>query len=295
MSFYDLMISKLTDVFNKAKESNVGKLFSIIAKQLDDLEFTLRRMDEWRDIDNAKGVHLDRLGSEIVQEFRNGQSDEEYRLRIKTKIIANLSKGDIETINNVLQMFLGDSFIGVREMWSIDDPLIEPEPVGILITTKIHVPFPAGVIGRVTAGGISVYWHIIFEPQNFAIKREIGQGKSEFVYAGELYCGPVYDRNTSGVSIPSDVDLAAVYLKGVYVFPDIPNYAGEITDSTSGFLTDIAMDVEKVNNAGLPEFQYSGDEWSEGVSIEKEMDIDKQDVAGAVSYPFTGEIHSGER
>ncbi|WP_100523406.1 hypothetical protein [Mycobacteroides abscessus] len=295
MSFFDEMISKLTDLFKKTKESNIGKLFFVIGRQFDDLKFTLDRMDEWRDIDNAQGVHLDKLGSEIVQEYRNGQTDEQYRLRIKTKIIANLSKGDIETINNVLSTFIGDSFIGVKEMWSIQDPLIDPEPAGILITTETHTPFPAGVIGRVTAGGISVYWHIIMEPKNIVLQRELTQGVSDqFVYSGELYCGPIYDVNTAGISIPSGVNLIAIRPKGEYEFPVVPDYSGAITDSTSGSSKNSSMNIQQSDSSGLPEYQYSGDEWSEGVSIESDVDVNKQKPAGAGDYRYAGEIYSGE-
>lgn len=263
MSFFDEMISKLADLFKKTKESNIGKIFLVVTKQFDDLKFTLDRMDEWRDIDNAKGVHLDKLGSEIVQEYRNGQTDEEYRLRIKTKIIANLSKGDMETINNVLSTFLGDQFISVKEMWSVQDPLINPEPAGILITTETHTPFPAGVIGRVTAGGISVYWHIIMEPKNVLAQRSVTQGVSDtFVYSGELYCGPIYDSNTEGFLLSSDVNLVAVRSAGVYELPVIPDYAGDITDSTSGSSKESSSTIQQVDTAGIRDYPYAGEFYS---------------------------------
>lgn len=228
MSFFEQLIEKLTDVYQKTAESNIGKIVKLLSDELDAIQQSLDTIERWRGIDDAEGVTLDLIGENIGQQ-RLGLSDADFRLRIKTKIKANTSRGDIETLNEVLKTFLGDSLIGVREMWSIDDPLIEKKPAAILIQTKVHDPFPNDVIGRVTAAGIEIWWHIIFEPQNFAIKREITQGKSEFVYAGELYCGPVYDRNTSGVSISSVCLLTASYPKGEYIFPVIPNYAGEIT------------------------------------------------------------------
>lgn len=158
MSFYNSMIEKLTDLFNKTKESNIGKLFYVTAKQFDDLKSTLNTIDEWRDVDNARGLHLDKLGVEIVQEYRNGQTDEQYRLRIKTKIIANLSRGDIESINTVLDVYMGEHFLGLEEGWRDHK---EPAALMANITGGIEL-FPFALAKRIKAGGVAFY--VVYNP-----------------------------------------------------------------------------------------------------------------------------------
>ncbi|APC65613.1 hypothetical protein AAV35_14225 [Salimicrobium jeotgali] len=258
MNFYKNMISKLTDLFQKDDDSNIAKLFNVVSRQLEDMKQTLETMEEWRDIDQAQGVQLDKLGGEIVQEFRNGQTDEQYRLRIKTKIIANISKGDVETINDVLTTFLGDKFIGVSEMWSLDDPIIPPEPAGILITTRVQNPFPAGVIGRVTAGGVTIYWHIIMDAVNIPITTAPNTGESAlFVHAGQLYAGPVYDRNTRGSIHNKNIVAHAKDATGEHKYPTLPAHSGTITNSTLGSSQE-SLNMRVDHDEGRATYKYPG-------------------------------------
>jgi len=292
MSFFEQLIEKLTDVYKKTANNNIGKIIKLLSDELDAIQQSLDTIELWRGIDNAEGTTLDLIGENIGQQ-RLGLSDAAFRLRIKTKIKANTSRGDIETLNEVLRTFLGDSFIGIQEMWSINDPLIEKKSAAILIQTRIHEPFPNDVIGRVTAAGIEIWWHIIFEPQNFAIKREITQGKSEFVYSGELYCGPVYERNALGVSISSVCLLTASYPKGEYIFPIIPNYAGEITSSTSGICVDGYTIVQQNQPTGLGEWKYAGEEWSQGITVTTTTEITQQNNQSTNTFKYAGEFYSG--
>lgn len=293
MSFFEQLIEKLTDVYKKTANNNIGKIIKLLSDELDAIQQSLDTIELWRGIDNAEGVTLDLIGENIGQQ-RLGLSDAAFRLRIKTKIKANTSRGDIETLNEVLRTFLGDSFIGIQEMWSINDPLIEKKSAAILIQTRIHEPFPNDVIGRVTAAGIEIWWHIIFEPQNFVIKREITQGKSEFVYSGNLYCGSVYDHNTSGVSISSMCLLTAVYPKGEYTFPAIPNYAGEITSSSSGILSYVYTVVREDDKTGIGEWKYAGEEWSQGIALTNTTKITQQNNQSINTFRRAGEFYSGE-
>ncbi|WP_342475339.1 hypothetical protein NST70_13635 [Weizmannia sp. FSL K6-0777] len=167
MSFITDMISKLTDVFKKNPDSNIGKIFSIVGAQMDDLQSTLDKMELWRDIDEAEGVVLDRLGVEILQEPRGGVSDEEYRLKLKTRIIVNyLSDGDIETIIKLLEVYLGDHLVSVQTAANVKEGPFAGEPATLLITIKgkdepISIPFEQ--LNKVITGGVGTQWEYINE------------------------------------------------------------------------------------------------------------------------------------
>lgn len=295
MSFLDSLKNRLTDRFKRTALSNTHKLLQVFSGQLDDINETLYKIQEWRDIDKAEGVQLDKLGSEIVQEYRNGQTDEEYRLRIKVKIVANLSKGDIPTVNNVLRMFLGNSFISVQEMWSLQDPIIDSRPASILITTETHTPFPAGIIGRVVAGGIGVYWHIIFEPKKIIIQRKINQGQSDpFLFSGEFYAGSIEDTNTSGTVWPSVTLVVMKHSGGQYDLPVIPGYTAEMTDSALGRTLDQLLDLTQVDTAGSEAFVYAGDDSSSGSVNTQDIQANETNVTVQSPFNYSGEKYAGE-
>jgi hypothetical protein len=123
------MLRRLTDVFRKDPESNVGKLMAIFAGQLQKLEQTVQRVEEWKDIDQAEGTTLDRIGENVGQP-RGVAADEIFRILIKSKIARNLSKGDINTIITVLATALDTdpSEIKIAEQYA--DPA-NPEPAAI--------------------------------------------------------------------------------------------------------------------------------------------------------------------
>ncbi len=92
---------------------------------------------------------------EIVNEYRNGESDELFRQRIITKIISNISGGDIETINGVGRILLSDNYVGVIEKHNRG---IDKEPAALTLVydfTNISQP-PIAPFKTVIAGGISL-------------------------------------------------------------------------------------------------------------------------------------------
>ncbi|KEQ22885.1 hypothetical protein [Paenibacillus tyrfis] len=132
------ILKRLTDVFTKDPNSNIGKLISIMADQFRALEESQNRTREWRNIDLAEGTTLDHVGQNVVQP-RGAARDEVYRILIKSKIARNLSTGDINTIIRVLSTALNTkpSEIEIRELYS--DP-ISPEPAAISV---IKLPLKA--------------------------------------------------------------------------------------------------------------------------------------------------------
>ncbi|SFJ44501.1 hypothetical protein SAMN02799624_04549 [Paenibacillus sp. UNC496MF] len=139
------MLQKLADYFAKHPESNIGKLMGIIADQLAKLEATQNRIRDWRDINQAQGTTLERIGENVAQP-RGVASDDIYRVLIKSKIARNFSKGDINTIISVLAIALNadPSEIQIRELYQ--DP-VSPEPAAISI---VQLP-----IDKINAVGMS--------------------------------------------------------------------------------------------------------------------------------------------
>lgn len=102
---YDKLIDLLTDNYNKRPESNIGKLFKIMADELQLLQDTFTKIEDYRDIDNAVGYALDKTGSNFKQ-YRGTATDEIYRALIKSKIQRNLSDGSIDRIIEIVSYLL---------------------------------------------------------------------------------------------------------------------------------------------------------------------------------------------
>jgi len=126
-------VRRLTDNYKKNPESNNGKLLSLANDGLNELLYVFRMIERYRDIDNAKGLTLDRIGKN-VSEQRRTEDDEEYRKCIKTRIGINRSDGDIESLGDIAESLLGDSFLGFRETWNIDK--YKNEPAGLIIRAR---------------------------------------------------------------------------------------------------------------------------------------------------------------
>lgn len=157
------IVSRFTDYFNKHPNSNISKLMKIFSDELQSLNTTIKRVGDWRDIDNARGVALDDIGTNIKQ-HRGVATDEVYRILLKSKIARNLSDGSINTIIQVLATALSCEYkdIKLKEKWTDE---LEPEPAAIKVIelplTKINEagldPYNfARIVQRTVAGGIKV-------------------------------------------------------------------------------------------------------------------------------------------
>ncbi|KAF6618252.1 hypothetical protein HFE03_03380 [Paenibacillus sp. EKM102P] len=157
------LIKKLTDVFTKNPNSNIGKLFTIVAGPINDLETTFKTIEEWRDIDTAKGTTLDLIGGNVGQ-LRGAASDEIYRIMIKSKIARNLSKGDVNTIIRVIALAVGADYSEIKIQQKFSDPL-DPEPAALslmrlplekLNESGIELSQFVQIIQKTVAAGVSV-------------------------------------------------------------------------------------------------------------------------------------------
>lgn len=111
------LIKRLTDNYKKLPSSNIGKLFTVIDLEIENLKDTLKTVELYRKIDNAIGVTLDNMGKNVGQE-RGALDDVSYRLLLKVKVRANISGGQTETLNEISTVLLGDNFIQTREVWN---------------------------------------------------------------------------------------------------------------------------------------------------------------------------------
>lgn len=100
------MLAKLTGAYSKDPESNIGRLFQLFATALSGVENTLRTISLWRDIYQARGATLDRIGKNFGV-ARGSTNDALYRIMIQVKILAPLSGGDVDTVIRAAGELLG--------------------------------------------------------------------------------------------------------------------------------------------------------------------------------------------
>ena len=123
------ILDKFQDYFRKDSNSNIGKLMTIFAEQLQDLELTNQRIREWKDIDKAEGAALDEIGVELNQP-RGAATDEIYRVLLRSKVARNFSDGTIDAIIRVISIALNTDSKEVQIKELYNDPE-SPEPAAI--------------------------------------------------------------------------------------------------------------------------------------------------------------------
>ena len=106
MSLLNSMLERITSVYTKAPNTNIYKLFQIISEEIQLNNDLLEKIRLYKDIDEAEGEALDRIGQN-VQQNRNQEPDEKYRISLKIKIARNVSNGSIDAIVSIIAMILG--------------------------------------------------------------------------------------------------------------------------------------------------------------------------------------------
>lgn len=137
-------------------ETNIGKLFSVLAWGLDSVQEQAETIKLWENIDLACGAVLDRYGANFgVKRF--GADDTFYRLLIKVKMLSQLSGGDIDTVANAAATLLGlpAEKIKLREVFpakvclDIREADLTPETLNIIVDI-------ATMIKRILAAGVEL-------------------------------------------------------------------------------------------------------------------------------------------
>lgn len=127
---FENLLKKLTDNYYKKPTGNIAKILKVITDELIIIKKALDDTSESRGINHAVGDTLDLFGRD-ARVLRGENNDVDYRKAIKMKLIANLSGGEIETLNEVLPSLLSNSFLGVEEAWQ--SSLYDNEPAAIVV------------------------------------------------------------------------------------------------------------------------------------------------------------------
>ncbi|KAB8139256.1 DUF2612 domain-containing protein [Gracilibacillus oryzae] len=162
-----IMIKKITDRYTQNPNSNIGKLISIFEEELQEFQVTNGKIKHYQDIDNAVGKVLDNYGNEVGQP-RYGADDDLYRLLIKTKDKANFSEGDIETINEIMSIVMGNDYIGLKESWTSNVYDHEPAAIELYLSENASM-IPSPWINRVVQDGVRIYWMIKAERESLVL------------------------------------------------------------------------------------------------------------------------------
>lgn len=166
MSFAQEMMDMLTSAYDrrdikrlkndKAPETNVGKLFTLIGYGFDIIRENTERVRLWDDIDKAQGKSLDRYGGNYGV-YRGEAQDDLYRIMIKVKILSMLSAGQLDTIINAAAILFGVDIKEVKakevypaKIWLYID-LDKLEESRLRLAETI-----AGLMKRIKAAGVGM-------------------------------------------------------------------------------------------------------------------------------------------
>lgn len=146
-------VKRLTDNYAKNSESNIGKIFRIICDELEEIRQVFETIKLWRDIDNAEGVTLDKIGGNLDQQ-RGELDDARYRILLKTKIKRDTGPGDIDTVIEIVAAVLN---IPHEEVI-----LEERYPAGMFVQVPLRgeilcsPEIIGGFIEKTAAGGVGI-------------------------------------------------------------------------------------------------------------------------------------------
>ncbi len=140
------------------KENNL-KLYYVLYGGFDEVYRAFDEIRASRDLDKAYGETLDKIGANVGQ-FRLDEDDDLYRQLIKVRIIANLSLGNIPTINKVLSVLTKDVYLGLREAWDKTEYQNEPAKIVVNLSRSIE-NYPIELIERIKSAGVRVLTEIL--------------------------------------------------------------------------------------------------------------------------------------
>lgn len=140
------------------KENNL-KLYYVLYGGFDEVYRAFDEIRASRDLDKAYGATLDKIGANVGQ-FRLDEDDDLYRQLIKVRIIANLSLGNIPTINKVLSVLTKDIYLGLREAWDKTEYQNEPAKIVVNLSRSIE-NYPIELIKRIKSAGVRVLTEVL--------------------------------------------------------------------------------------------------------------------------------------
>lgn len=147
----------ISDHIERAKERlleqyknkpRIAGMFEATIQQIQDLEDAFNALSQ-ETIDTAVGVQLDRLGEIVGLARETGQSDDDYRIDLKAKIVQNLNQGTPEEVIAAAKFFIGASFVWYLEVYPAAVDIMSSTPIDPALVAKIRSKLkgflPAGV------------------------------------------------------------------------------------------------------------------------------------------------------
>ena len=191
------MITRLTSNYSKLKDSNIYKLFSMVASQSEELKETFEKVSSWQGIENASGSTLDMIG-EDVRAVRLGLADEEYRALLRFKISLDKGMTDINSINNAMKSITKDNYIRLYEGYNEYN---EPASIKAMLK-KYDENIPYEKMDTLLSAGVNLY--ITAETET----------KSKLYIASTTLSGEiltVFPYNLKEISVSGKVEIASGY------------------------------------------------------------------------------------
>ena len=150
---YKKIFNRLPERFRK---SNTDKLYYVLFDEKGAFLNAINSVEDSRNIDNATGDTLDLIGGNVGQ-IRQGEDDDLFRQLIKVRILANMSIGDIETINTIMSTLVKETYLGLREAFLYDKNLNEPAAI-VLDIEYGNWDIPYYVVDKIKAAGVRVLY-----------------------------------------------------------------------------------------------------------------------------------------
>lgn len=143
------MRNKIPSLYKK-EDSNIGKLLELIEYEISKIKNVFSQIQKYRNIDNAEGVTLELLGSN-VGEKRGDKSEQLYRQYILTKMKGNLSGGQIEALIDILNLLTNNN------VKSIVDNTNEPASI-IISFNSMENEVPISALKNIVAAGVNIIY-----------------------------------------------------------------------------------------------------------------------------------------
>ena len=228
------MLTLLTGAYNRRDiknaaagrpmETNIGRLFSLLADGLEMVHTTTETVRLWDDLDNAEGAVLDRYGANFGV-ARGEASDPLYRILIRVKMIAQVSGGDGDTVIRAASELLG---IGLTDI-ALED--VYPAKIRIFVDMSLLseerlriIKQISRAIKRILAAGVGMQMGLRIHPekaQAVAVGRFVGSRREVHVaittvlkkpqgtaraMAGAAVCGSRQSISVT-VQMPAPIDI----------------------------------------------------------------------------------------
>lgn len=127
-----------THIMSDAEDSNVFKMWKIIAKQFDEIDVMHYQIRQLDDINKQSGVNLDRIGAKIGQ-TRKGTLDAVYKILLDIATVDEAIDSDF-VITNIVKLLRGESVnlendfpAGVIVKVTNPDPVITFQEISLII------------------------------------------------------------------------------------------------------------------------------------------------------------------